>query len=289
MQHQRVEKLIPPQGEAENPRREHPWHRQRHDDAQHGLQPGCAVDERRVLELAGDGAEVPHQQPGRERNEKGRVDEDQGPVTVVEPEPGNDLRERNKEERGGTRYRRKIPMPMLLPPRKRNTAQRIADQDAAEERQGRGTKRHDQGVPDPARKVSLLQEEGVVIQRRLGDRERFPPRVEQSLIWLERDDQHPGKGKKARTRRRAPAGIQNVSSRAENVLLPTMTVSPLPGCSAAGYGKEAPGMGNIELDRCRPAEKTSLSWRKVPKTRRGIHRRSALGQDVEDQLEVGKG
>ena len=59
----------------------------------------AAVDERGVLELARDRLEEPHQQPGRERDRERRVDEDQRPEPVLQPELGDHARERQEEQR----------------------------------------------------------------------------------------------------------------------------------------------------------------------------------------------
>src|SRR3546814_1121742 len=53
------------------------WHRQRQQYLDQYLQARSAVDQRALLQLIGDRAEIAHQQPGAERDEEGRVGEDE--------------------------------------------------------------------------------------------------------------------------------------------------------------------------------------------------------------------
>ena len=74
-------------------------------------------------------------------------------------------------------------------------SQRVANQDAANQREQRRADRHHHRVPDPARELRLRQEIAVVVQRHAGQGEGIAPRIQQELIRLERHDQHPEKGK----------------------------------------------------------------------------------------------
>src|SRR3546814_14587322 len=62
---------------GEDAGRDEAWHRQRQQNLDQYLQARSAVDQRALLQLRGDRAEIAHQQPGAERDEEGRVGEDE--------------------------------------------------------------------------------------------------------------------------------------------------------------------------------------------------------------------
>src|SRR5262249_34471052 len=64
---QRVDELVPRQGERKDARRQDAGHRDREDDSRHRAEPGRPVDARALLELLGDRLEVPHEEPRAER------------------------------------------------------------------------------------------------------------------------------------------------------------------------------------------------------------------------------
>ena len=78
-----VEKLVPGEGEREDPGGEDTGYGKRQDDVDHRLNAGRAVDARAFLQLLRDGREVAHQQPGAERHQEGRIGEDQRPGGVL--------------------------------------------------------------------------------------------------------------------------------------------------------------------------------------------------------------
>jgi hypothetical protein len=82
---ERIEELVPGEGEGEDARGEDPGDGEREGDADHGLNPARAVDPRAVFDLSGNGLEVPHQEPGTERDQEGWVGEDHGPGRVADP------------------------------------------------------------------------------------------------------------------------------------------------------------------------------------------------------------
>src|SRR6266481_6307594 len=92
-----VEELVPGQGEGEDPRREDPGNGEREGDADHGLNPARPVDPRAVFDLSWNGLEVPHQEPGAERDQEGRVGEDHGPGRVADPEGLDHVAKRDEE------------------------------------------------------------------------------------------------------------------------------------------------------------------------------------------------
>src|SRR5262245_38150591 len=70
-EHEGVDELVPGQGEGEDPGRQDPGDGDGEDDPHHRPEAGGPVDARALLELPGNGLEVPHEEPGTERNEKG--------------------------------------------------------------------------------------------------------------------------------------------------------------------------------------------------------------------------
>ena len=91
-------------------------------------------------------------------------------------------------------------MPMRVAAAEAEAAQRVAYEDAAKEGERRRAGCHDQRVRDPAWEVCLLQEEAVMLQRRLDDGERVDPGIEQGLVWLDGNEQHPEEGKEEKDR-----------------------------------------------------------------------------------------
>src|SRR3546814_17351231 len=65
------------QGEGEDAGRDQAGHRQRQGDLPDDLNARRAVDQGAFLQLVGDRLEITHQQPGAERDQEGRVGEDQ--------------------------------------------------------------------------------------------------------------------------------------------------------------------------------------------------------------------
>src|SRR5215471_2054269 len=104
-EHERVDELVPGQGEGEDTSREDPRHRDGKDDPHHGPEARGPVDACTLLELAGDGLEVAHEQPRAEGNEEGRVGEDERPRGVAELEVADDVGEGNEEQGRGHQVR----------------------------------------------------------------------------------------------------------------------------------------------------------------------------------------
>src|SRR5580692_6626648 len=96
-EHQRVDELVPRQREGEDAGREDARYRDREDDVDHRLPARRAVDPRALLELLGDGLEVAHQQPGAERDQEGRIGQDQRPRRVAEMIVADDVGERDEQ------------------------------------------------------------------------------------------------------------------------------------------------------------------------------------------------
>ena len=98
-EHQRVDELVPRQREGEDAGRQDAGHRHRDDDVEHRLPARRAVDAGAFLELLRDRLEVAHHQPGAERDQEGRIGQDQRPGRVAELEVADDLGERDEQQR----------------------------------------------------------------------------------------------------------------------------------------------------------------------------------------------
>ena len=96
---ERVDELVPAQREAEDEGRDQPRHRERQDDLGQDLPAAGAVDQRAFLELERDGLEVAHQQPGRERDQDGRIGQDQRERRVEQAVLEDDGRQRDEQDR----------------------------------------------------------------------------------------------------------------------------------------------------------------------------------------------
>src|SRR4051812_17847725 len=97
---QRVDELVPAQGQREDRGRDQARDRERQDDLGEDLPAARAVDQGALLELVGDRLEVPHQQPGRERDQDRRIDQDEGENRVEQAVLMDHGRERDEQDRG---------------------------------------------------------------------------------------------------------------------------------------------------------------------------------------------
>src|SRR3989441_3552503 len=97
---ERVDELVPRQREREDAGGQDTGHGDREDDPEHRAEARRAVDPRALLQLLRNRFEVPHQEPRTERDQEGRVGQDQRPGRVAELEGPDDVRERDEEERG---------------------------------------------------------------------------------------------------------------------------------------------------------------------------------------------
>src|SRR6266852_2735108 len=96
---QRVDEFVPAQREAEDEGRDQARDRQRQHDLDQDLPAAGAVDQRAFFQLERNGLEIAHQQPGRERNQDGRIGQDQRQRRVEQPVLENDGRQRNEQDR----------------------------------------------------------------------------------------------------------------------------------------------------------------------------------------------
>src|SRR5665213_220022 len=146
---QRVDELVPRQGEGENPGRQDAWDRHREDDVEHRLPARRAVDPRAFLKLLGDRFEIPHQEPGAERDEEGWVGEDQRPGRIAEVEVADDVGERDEQQRLRHEIGDEDPGADAAGEREFEPRQRIAGEQAAKQRDRRRRQRDDHRVQHP--------------------------------------------------------------------------------------------------------------------------------------------
>src|SRR6266581_9261162 len=86
-----VDEFVPRQREGEDPGRKDARYGDRKDDVDHRLPARRAVDPGAFFQLLGDRFEIPHHQPGAERDEEGRVGQDQGPGRIAEVKVADDV------------------------------------------------------------------------------------------------------------------------------------------------------------------------------------------------------
>ena len=135
------------------------------DDQEERLQPGRTVHQRRLLELLRDRLEEAHQEPRRERDREGRVDDDQRPERVLEVELGDEPRQRKEEQRGRNEVHEKDRHACTLAPSAREPGQGVAGGEGEDERDTDHRRADEQGVPEPGRVVRVLEEEADVLER----------------------------------------------------------------------------------------------------------------------------
>ena len=165
------------------------------DDVDHRLPARGAVDARALLELLRDGLEVAHHQPGTERDQEGRVGQDQRPRRVAELEVADDLGQRDEQQRlrhqvGDEDHGAQAARIGEVEP-----GQRIARQHAAEQRDQGRDQGDEHGVEHPAAEVRLLEQVLDVLERRMVGPERHVvggiPRPVELAVRPEGRDDHP--------------------------------------------------------------------------------------------------
>src|SRR6185503_5313301 len=192
---QRVDELVPGQGEGEDARRQDAGRGDREDDLDHGPYPRGPVDPRALLQLLRNRLEVAHEQPRAERDEERRIGQDQRPRRVAEPEVADDVGQRDEQERRRHQIGDEDAGAEAAGQRKAEPRQRIAGQEPAEERDQRGQERDEHRVPQPRREHRLLEEIDRVLEGWLGRPERRvvdgAPRPVELAVRPERGDGHP--------------------------------------------------------------------------------------------------
>src|SRR5262249_18873994 len=91
---ERIDELVPGEREGEEKRADEPRGRRRDHDPNERLKSVAAVHERTLFDLLRDRAEVPHEEPGAERHQEGRVCHHQGRDGVGKPESVHHLGKR---------------------------------------------------------------------------------------------------------------------------------------------------------------------------------------------------
>ena len=97
---QRIQERAPAHGEGEDRRGDDARHRHRDEDPPQHLQIAGAVDQRRLVQLLRDGAEIADHDPGAERHRQRRIKQHQAPDAVDQAEQADDLEQRHEQQRG---------------------------------------------------------------------------------------------------------------------------------------------------------------------------------------------
>src|SRR3954451_3169945 len=93
-----VDELVPAEREGDDAGAQDARHRHWYDDVDHRLPARRAVDAGALLEFLRDRFEVAHHQPGTERDQEGRIGQDQRPRRVAELEVADDLGQRDEQQ-----------------------------------------------------------------------------------------------------------------------------------------------------------------------------------------------
>ena len=144
-----------------------PGRRQRDDDLAEGLEVAGAVDQRRLLELARDLAEERGEDVDGEREPERQRGEDEAEVGVVEPDVGPDLEHRGGDRdrrEGGDREEDRQDQELLRQPQ---TGERVAGERAEDQGEHGDGAGDDRAVAQRHREVVVLEDRGVVLQRRV--------------------------------------------------------------------------------------------------------------------------
>ncbi len=187
-----VDELVPAQREAEDESRDQPGHCERQHDPGEDLPATRAVDQGAFLQLEGDGLEIAHQQPGRERDQDGGIGENERERCVEKPVLEDHGRERDEQDRGrhqvGEKYRAADPLRAAIA----QPHDSVSGEHARRQRQDRRCHRHQHRIPQPERIVRLEQEPVDVLEgRRPGPERIVAVEVEQLLVRFDGGERHP--------------------------------------------------------------------------------------------------
>ena len=186
-----VDELVPRQREGEDARRDEPGHRERQDDLHEDLPARGAVDQRALLQLERDRAEVAHQEPRAERDQERGVREDEGPARVEETELEDDGRERDEEDRRRHEVGEEDREPDLLRAAESQPLDGVGGEDARGDRREGGDHRDHHRVPHPLGIWGVEEQLLEVRERGLGDPERVALARQELGVRLERRRPHP--------------------------------------------------------------------------------------------------
>ena len=160
---ERVGELVPAEREAEEHGADDPGDGHRQHDLRQRLHARRPVHEGALLDLARDGPEVAHEEPGAERHQEGRVDDHERVDRVGEPEPHHDLREREEEQGGRDEVGDEDGGAEGGGAAEAQPRQAVAGQDRDDHGDRRRHDGDEQAVLHPGDEVGLLEEERVVI------------------------------------------------------------------------------------------------------------------------------
>src|SRR6185503_18857101 len=109
-----------------------------------------SVDPRAVFDLSWNGLEVPHQEPGAERDQEGWIGEDHSPGRITDPEGLHHVAKWDEEQRWRDQVGDEDQGPEGRGPAELQAREGVAGEQATEERDPRRHGRDKNGVPGPA-------------------------------------------------------------------------------------------------------------------------------------------
>jgi hypothetical protein len=179
----------------------------REDDAPDRAEAAAAVHPRRLLELARNRLEVAHHLPRAERDREPRIDDDQGPPRVEEPEPTDHSGERDEQDDPRHEIRGEDRDADVLGAGQSHARERVTGWHRRHHRDRDDTRRQLQRVEELGGEVRLREQPFEVLQcRRAMEPERRLPHPVEVGVLLEGGDHHPGDRKHGEDHERRDAG-----------------------------------------------------------------------------------
>ncbi len=156
------------------------------------LQARRAVDQRAFLQFVGDGLEVAHQQPRRERDEDGRIDQHQRHRRVEQAVGLDDGGERDEQDRRRHEVGQEDQAADELRAGETQADDGVGSHDAGDQRDEGRQDRHVHRVPQPQRIARLEQQLVDVLERRPDDPERVVGiHVDELFVRFDGGQHHP--------------------------------------------------------------------------------------------------
>src|SRR3990170_2312728 len=188
----RVEKSGPGDRKGEHRGGDETRHRDGEENPEQHLEVVGAVHQRGLVQLAGDGGEIPDEDPRAERDDGGGEHEQQGPLRVQQAQPADDLEERDEEKGIGHEVRQKHAGAQDAGSDEAEPRQAVRREDADHQREDRHQSGDDGRVLEVDEEISLREQVLVMLEgRALLDEERDPLQALDLLVGLERGQRHP--------------------------------------------------------------------------------------------------
>src|SRR5216683_474418 len=153
-----VDELLGDEREAEDDHGEDAGHRDGNHDPDEGAEPAKTIDHGGLFDVGRDGLEEAHEEPGAEGHGEGRVDQDQGPERVLEPDGGDQAGQGDKEQGRGHEIGEEDPDAELLAPAAGEAGEGVAGGERQRERDGDHDDADEGRVPEPAAVEGVLEE-----------------------------------------------------------------------------------------------------------------------------------